>query len=932
MKAQISRDSFDEKKQYSAVYQQQGRMITDADWNEMVRILKQRMDHTVGAAIESGSPREGGILSKDVIEWNWSSPKELFKGAIKLKCGRIYVDGMYGEIRSSKPEATSEQSVKNFIKDQKDFPGNPADHLEQGSYYIAYIDLWERLVVALEEKHLRDAALHGADTCVRTQTMSQLKLAKLKAKKHDDAVTEVIEKWEHILADPEVPDHEKPIIPHGNATLVNPDSGSPAPAASAAHKNALFRLEVHESSSENSQHTVVLKWSDENGAEQHDNEITSDFPNIPNFWEEKYIYECYSDETEKHMGQHKLEGDNGWNSKKAKLYTYDVYKTERSVAGSPAKQMPYVRRWDGYVTLKRMKAEKKWEVVESESSFGPHVKVDWKDNPSGNICQSLVLKNTEFRYKLELSTVKRYKLELSAVKKRGREDVVPDIFEDVPDIFMVGDYWLVLLRDKGATLSAEVLSEEPVGIYHHYLVLGVYIGTYHPMRPTYILLTPKQWRRLSFPSLTNLTLDRVLVKVKDKNGKEISVEDKFVDVEGDTMTGTLNVKASVHVKGSDSNDAKLYIEGEADNDETINFRHNAELKAVLGWDAGDGVLKLKANDTMAGSEGINIQPDGRVGIGIDTPDPSAKLEVRGGLRAGSLELVPPQFPRIMQVLVGSSELSNGSTVTLGALQSGIKILFDGEPPLYPSSAMCEVAIEIPAIGTTKQRQLLYENEYYEHVTLSGQLSRIKVSELEWSVSLSVREWLEEVLGAMHHLQFDDWVSMTGDCSNARLVQDLLPSKSKINVDFTPPASLSWWQSWAFRLLFYLGYGSNPVVASAELLIPRSNSESTLSLYCENGGDNFGIKDPESGDLLSVKRSTVGTKIGDGSTTMQVTINQDSTKWLVEVDLAGTRIFSEEFSLPKDKARVGIMGNVPMELEKITVADQGQSPPMSFKII
>lgn len=514
MKAQISRDSFKEEKQYSAVYQQQGRMITDADWNEMVRILKHRMDRTVGASIASGSPREGGILSKNVIEWNWSSPKKLFKGAFKLKWGRIYVDGMYGEIRSSKPEATSEQSVKKFIKDQKDFPGNPADHLEQGSYYIAYIDLWERLVVALEEKHLRDEdkkhllddALHGADTCVRTQTMSQLKLAKLNATQHDDAVTEVIEQWERILADPEVPKHKKPLIPHGNATLFKLDSGSPVTTARAAHKNALFRLEVHESSLKNNQHTVVLKWSDENGAEQHDNEITSAFPDIPNFWEEKYIYECYSDETEKHMGQHMLEGVNGWNSEKAELYTYDGYKAKRGVAGSPAKQKPYVRRWDGYVTLKRMKAEKKWEVIESESSFGPHVKVDWNDNPSGNICQSLVLKNTEFRYKLELSTV----------KKRGREDV--------PDIFMVGDYWLVLLRDKGATLSAEVLSEEPVGIHHHYLVLGVYIGTYNPIRPMPILLTPKQWRRLSFPSLTNLTLDRVLV-VDHQNGNEISIED-----------------------------------------------------------------------------------------------------------------------------------------------------------------------------------------------------------------------------------------------------------------------------------------------------------------------------------------------------------------------------------------------------------------------
>ncbi len=45
-KSSISRDSFDGRKDYSAVYQQQGRMLTDADWNEMVRIPNQRIGQT----------------------------------------------------------------------------------------------------------------------------------------------------------------------------------------------------------------------------------------------------------------------------------------------------------------------------------------------------------------------------------------------------------------------------------------------------------------------------------------------------------------------------------------------------------------------------------------------------------------------------------------------------------------------------------------------------------------------------------------------------------------------------------------------------------------------------------------------------------------------------------------------------------------------
>jgi hypothetical protein len=44
MKTEISRNSHQPKKRYSGVYQQQGRMLTDADWNELVDVIKEQLD------------------------------------------------------------------------------------------------------------------------------------------------------------------------------------------------------------------------------------------------------------------------------------------------------------------------------------------------------------------------------------------------------------------------------------------------------------------------------------------------------------------------------------------------------------------------------------------------------------------------------------------------------------------------------------------------------------------------------------------------------------------------------------------------------------------------------------------------------------------------------------------------------------------------
>ena len=66
MKTQISRASDRPGRRYSGVYQQQGRMITDADWNELVEILKRRLDGALAtsSAAAAARPRAGACRSR----------------------------------------------------------------------------------------------------------------------------------------------------------------------------------------------------------------------------------------------------------------------------------------------------------------------------------------------------------------------------------------------------------------------------------------------------------------------------------------------------------------------------------------------------------------------------------------------------------------------------------------------------------------------------------------------------------------------------------------------------------------------------------------------------------------------------------------------------------------------------------------------------
>src|SRR5262245_56117913 len=124
MKTQISRWSDDPKKRRSGVYQQQGRMITDADMNELMELLKRRIDDALGDVVGTGVPRSAGLPLIDT-------------GPV-IRRAPIYVDGVRARLE---PDATVAASATTFaLNRQADFPSPPA---YPAGDQIIYADVWD---------------------------------------------------------------------------------------------------------------------------------------------------------------------------------------------------------------------------------------------------------------------------------------------------------------------------------------------------------------------------------------------------------------------------------------------------------------------------------------------------------------------------------------------------------------------------------------------------------------------------------------------------------------------------------------------------------------------------------------------------------------------------------------------------------------------
>ncbi|HZF09057.1 MAG TPA: DUF6519 domain-containing protein, partial [Thermoanaerobaculia bacterium] len=325
MPGDITRSTFELRKHYSGVRQQQGRVQLDADWNEQVDIEAHLRETALADMVgKTGAPQRGGGFKVESVGRD-----------LTLTGGRIYVDGIlleqdtprvpvlgassFGDPgRISLPDKALEGipmavgdwialfdagALPLFLADRPTWvvqvrsisddgrqlltdplgphtgtlhfrrlssylhqPFLPAPALPgQAGTYVVYLDVWQRHVTAFEAPDLLEPALGGPDTATRTQTVWELKLVRIGDRNATGPDTLPF----HCLS------AVKPWL-----DAITPPSGRlrartkpvpppkdpcivPSNAGYTRLENQLYRVEVHTGSNPG---PATFKWSRENGS------------------------------------------------------------------------------------------------------------------------------------------------------------------------------------------------------------------------------------------------------------------------------------------------------------------------------------------------------------------------------------------------------------------------------------------------------------------------------------------------------------------------------------------------------------------------------------------------------------------------------------------------------------------------------------------
>jgi hypothetical protein len=266
MKADYSRDSFDPAKQFTRVLMQQGRVQLDADWNEQTSILLHYLQTLAKDLIgDHGTPAAEGQGFMIMVEQT-SNPPKIVNLAIGV--GHYYVDGILCEMDQPPSYFHQPGYPLDPAKDSDKLPDPP---------FLVYLDVWERLITAIEDPHIQEVALGGPDTAARTKIVWQVKVkswsdlkipfepAKLKCENQ----VQVREVMSHLFNDQPNPfswgvnlaaqAQEQEDENETNACIVSPE------ARYRGLENQLYRVEIHRGGKAGAD-GATFKWSRENGS------------------------------------------------------------------------------------------------------------------------------------------------------------------------------------------------------------------------------------------------------------------------------------------------------------------------------------------------------------------------------------------------------------------------------------------------------------------------------------------------------------------------------------------------------------------------------------------------------------------------------------------------------------------------------------------
>jgi hypothetical protein len=259
MPGDINRDTFDEKRHFSKLIKQQGRVDLASDDNEAMDILLH-YQRTVASDLigpHGTPPAANGSADGFHIQTNGAEDFHIGRG-------RYYVDGILCENEGS-TNLDGNLSDVTYLT-QPDYPQAPP---LPAPPFMVYLKVWERHITALEDDYIREKALGGPDTASRNKVVWQVKAANELPNGQripNDATCEFVkqnwaawvEAWhaeqcgllKAMTADP------------NDADLDNPCITSPKAGYRGA-ENQLYRVEIHTSGTAG---TATFKWSRDNAS------------------------------------------------------------------------------------------------------------------------------------------------------------------------------------------------------------------------------------------------------------------------------------------------------------------------------------------------------------------------------------------------------------------------------------------------------------------------------------------------------------------------------------------------------------------------------------------------------------------------------------------------------------------------------------------
>jgi Family of unknown function (DUF6519) len=245
---------------YSGVNLQQGRVLLDSDFNELVATVDRRLRAATS-----------DIMGRSTVSQTTPGAFKITAaaGTLRIGRGRLYVDGLLAENHGAESALAAQRLFDPLLAEpvfaddigyanQPYLPNPPA--LPTTGKHLVYLDVWQREITALEQPALVEVAL-GVDSTTRQQTVWQVRVLASDAGSAGCATP-----------DSDVPDWAARVAPSGGRLSVGtydvPPAADPCDLPPSGGyrgpENQTYRVQIHDAGQAGGSASFV--WSRENAS------------------------------------------------------------------------------------------------------------------------------------------------------------------------------------------------------------------------------------------------------------------------------------------------------------------------------------------------------------------------------------------------------------------------------------------------------------------------------------------------------------------------------------------------------------------------------------------------------------------------------------------------------------------------------------------